>query len=157
MFGQIIESAQRQHAAFLKHPKFGQELRDKKRFGGFLCIADQEGLPLMIHRIGDDPDRESMFKRLSFCQEKAYRLGQHPEHVLSRESRDPAKSMWGGAVRGGLYIWSYSGDPEHLDEVKMMGLAQASGDLANKAIKAILARHPNDYVTGGDSGSTWFL
>lgn len=88
---------------------------DNKR-GGYLCLADEKGTPLLICGIGE-PDNEKVDKYFNYCQEKACRLGANPEHELSFQSRDPDNGKWGGAVRGHNYIASFSGLPERADEL----------------------------------------
>jgi hypothetical protein len=92
------------------------ELRDAGRLGGYFCLATSSGLPLLVASCGS-PGEGKAEKYLAFCQEKARRLGSQPEHSLSLESRDEAQDRWGGAVRGGNFIASFSGFPERLDEV----------------------------------------
>jgi hypothetical protein len=86
--------------------------------GGYLCITDEGGTPILITRVGEgNPEKNNA--RLEFCQEKARRLAAHPEHMLSSQSRDKERQMYGGAVRGTIkkLIVSFSGLPERVDEL----------------------------------------
>lgn len=90
--------------------------------GGYLCIADvATGSPLAITIIGRVPIEKAQ-KHLFYCQEKAQRLATHPEHETSFESRNPDANQWGGAVRSGSFILSFSGFSEQIDEAVMMGI-----------------------------------
>lgn len=93
-----------------------EELVSAGKRGGYLCIARLDGIPLLVVRVGE-PDEAKLARYIEFCQEKAARLAQNPDHVLSRASRDPDQNRFGGAVRGKDYIASFSGFPEDLDEV----------------------------------------
>ena len=97
----------------------------KDRSGGYFCLADAETvLPLLIMAVGQVPV-EKAGKYLSFCQEKAKRLAEHPDHLSSWESRNPEKEQWGGAVRVGEFIFSFSGLPEMGDEAVMLAVADS--------------------------------
>lgn len=114
--------------------------------GGYLCIADETGLPMLIIKIGEDcPEKDS--DRLVFCQEKARRLAAHPEHRLSWESRDPDKQMYGGAVRGSVkkLIVSFSGFPERVDELYALAVLFILSDASLNSPKW-LARQGNEYA-----------
>lgn len=102
--------------------RFGRKKEWAGRSGAYLCIADaSSGLPLFIALVGEVPDDKGE-KYLVFCQEKARRLAAYREHQTSYESRDPGQNKWGGAVRGGEFIFSMSGLPELGDEAVMLAL-----------------------------------
>ncbi len=116
--------------------------------GGYLCAARDDGIPVLIYRIGNSP-KEKVASRIAFCQEKAARIVLYPEHRLSRESADEAKEQYPGAVRASNErILSFSGLPGHLDELFMILLAVRMNYMAKMKARKIIARHPNDYVTG---------
>ena len=93
------------------------------RTGGYFCLANAEtGLPLLVLPLGQVP-LEKAEKYLRLCQEKAKRLAEHLEHLSSWESRNPDKEQWGGAVRVGNLIFSFSGLPEMGDEAVMLAVA----------------------------------
>jgi len=95
-----------------------------KRLGGFFCIANgKTGLPYLVKVVGNPPEdkREAYF---FFAREKARRLAEHPEHMSSWESRNPELDQWGGAVRRGDFIFSFSGLPELADEALILCLLQ---------------------------------
>jgi len=77
--------------------------------GGCFCLADEEtGFPYATMLVGNVP-KEKLSKYFSLCQEKAARLASHPEDIGSWESRNPEKEQWGGAIRFGKLIYSFSG------------------------------------------------
>lgn len=89
--------------------------------GGYLVVADgQIGLPLGSLFIGEVPDDKDA-RYIKLAQEKALRLAANMSvrgHVLSWQSRDPERDLWGGAAYIGMgnVILSFSGFPEELDE-----------------------------------------
>lgn len=92
------------------------ELREKRKFGGYLTIALRDGVPILVALVGV-PEERKREQCLAFSQEKAKRLAQHKDHFRSWESRDPDAQLYGGALRDTDYIVSFSGLPEELDEV----------------------------------------
>ena len=54
-----------------------------------------------------------------YCIEKAGRLGFFSDQCTSWQSRNMAEEKYGGAIRSGQYILSFSGFPEHWDEACM--------------------------------------
>ncbi|MFA6227535.1 MAG: hypothetical protein WC631_03635 [Candidatus Paceibacterota bacterium] len=89
--------------------------RDRK--GGYLCVAEPDGKIVLVMLIGEVPDLEKANLFKTFCQEKATRLAQNPEHISSWQTRDVEKKQYGGAVRTGKgYIYSFSGFTEEVDE-----------------------------------------
>lgn len=111
--------------------------------GGFLCIADAStGTPCLIFSVGEiNEDRRA--KCLAYCQEKALRLSTHPDHLASAESRDEDKGQWGGAIRAGDIIISFSGLPEMLDECLCLELAVYLDRLNVDDVIAIIRRSGN--------------
>ena len=88
-----------------------------------------------------------------FCQEKAKRLVQHPDHKSSWESRNPEAGQWGGAISVsafGSLIFSMSGFPELGDEAIMLVTAEmffksaTDVDISNQ-LEAIANRSNNPY------------
>ena len=55
-------------------------------------------------------------------------LGNNPRHISSWETRDVATCCYGGAIRVGELIFSFSAFPEHWDEACMVALANMSAD-----------------------------
>jgi hypothetical protein len=121
-----------------------------ERKGGYLCVADQNGRPLLILAFGQ-VNEEKLPKYLEFCQEKALRLASHPEHISSWQSRNEAESRYGGAVRGKRYIFSFSGLPEKLDEVMTISLAMRCEDLDTAGADDISCISQNQYFLGNRS------
>jgi hypothetical protein len=94
------------------------------RNGGCLCIANPQGRVLAVFQVGSVQDDEAAKRYWTFCQEKATRLGQNPEHTSSWQTRDESVKKYGGAIRdedGNIY--SFSGLSEFLDEAVSAGAA----------------------------------
>ncbi len=112
--------------------------------GGYLCIADGiNGLPLVTVLMGEVSLQKAP-KYLEFCQEKAARLAGHRDHESSYESRNPGKDRWGGAVRCGNKIFSFSGLPELGDEAVMLKAALLS-NTPIEVLERIAQRSNNPY------------
>jgi len=95
--------------------------------GGYFVLADAAtGLSLLSYFVGEVSDERAV-KYLEFAQEKAQRLSANLQagHVLSWQSRNPVKDMWGGAYYSarGNCILSFSGLPEAWDEAGMLTAA----------------------------------
>lgn len=141
------------HESAVKHAAFAvdwllapgspiaQELRDAGKLGGYFCLATHTGLPLLVTSCGS-PDEGKVERYLTFCQEKARRLGSHLDHFLSLESRDEGKDHWGGAVRGVRFIASFSGFPELLDEVVSAAVLRKMGELDLSTVLRRLKGNP---------------
>lgn len=102
------------------------DLSDDNHLGGYFCIADNaSGEPLDVVRLGDPlPTKEGRYEELA--KEKAARLAANPEHDTSYQSRYPVRDRWGGAVRAGNHILSFSGlSPDRLDEALVLVVARA--------------------------------
>ncbi|GEM_PF-1678999 len=98
----------------------GSRLFCPDRTGGYFCVAyAYSGLPILIAEIGNPP-ADKVERYLTFAQEKAKRLAENPDHKSSWQSRDETKDQWGGAIRAGRYILSFSGFPELVDEAVML-------------------------------------
>jgi len=118
------------------------------RAGGYLCVADaKNGLPLITMLVGEVP-LEKAPKYLEFCQEKAARLAGHPDHQASWQSRNPEKNQWGGAIRFGDKILSFSGLPERGDESAMLLVMAQYGDKNYDASWQIARLTDNQCFTG---------
>jgi hypothetical protein len=102
---------------------FGDQEGWAGRQGGAFCLADaRTGLFHGVALLGlVAPDKVA--KYLEFCQEKAQRLARELRHSSSWESRDPGLRQWGGAIRCGQIILSFSGLPELGDEALMLKVA----------------------------------
>lgn len=112
--------------------------------GGFLCIADAStGAPYLIFNVGEVKE-DQWANCLAYCQEKAHRLAEHPDHLASAESRDEDKHQWGGAIRANGIIISFSGLPEMLDECLCLELAVYLDRLDVDGVIAITQRSGND-------------
>lgn len=91
--------------------------------GGWFCLRGPAGTILKHAPIGEMSD-DKRDRRREVSAEKGFRLHRHPEHGTSRESRDPDKGQWGGAIRTtGGYSLSFSGLPEAWDETVCLIIA----------------------------------
>jgi hypothetical protein len=61
---------------------------------------------------------------LYFSHEKAERLAKHPILISSWQTRVEMLQMYGGAIRCGQFILSFSGFPERWDEILMLLVAR---------------------------------
>jgi hypothetical protein len=95
-------------------------VEDQKPGGYFAVFFDQpDGLPLLVVKVGEQ-DPQKAPDSLRRCLEKGKRLQDCPEHQSSWQSRNPDADEWGGAVRYGDFILSFSGLPELADEELML-------------------------------------
>lgn len=90
--------------------------------GGYLAWTDSNGTLLSAFMWGFMP-MDKAAKRQKFALEKTTRLALHNLHRTSYRSRNPKEECWGGAIRAGEYILSFSGFPEKWDEAAMFVLA----------------------------------
>ncbi len=86
--------------------------------GQYVGVAG-EGLDFFFHHLvnGERLARnrsEACFRRVN---EKLERLKASPELLASWQSRNTDEEMYGGAIRAGEYIFSFSGLSEHADEM----------------------------------------
>ena len=127
-----------------------QQLEEDHRRGGFLCVADLQGRPLLIQAIGK-PSDEKWDACLEFCEEKVRRLGMHPDHYRGWESRNLELLHYGGALRGERHLASFSGFPEGLDEVVAGAALYKGNDLCAADLLHVLA--DNSFVAS--HGAEW--
>jgi hypothetical protein len=116
----IIATEKALYAAFELF-KDTPEWRGRK--GGYLCVLDPiTELPVLHVPIGILlADKVARYRELSL--EKARRLARAWPHFSSYETRDPAANRYGGAIRTGKWILSFSGLPELADEALMIAVA----------------------------------
>ncbi len=99
-----------------------------KRMGRF-CVSDgRTGQKLFPSIVVGEIGPEDTDKRMFVVQEKAGRLARHPEHMSSRQSRNPDAlpwGEWGGAIRipGVDVTMSLTGFPELGDEAILIPAA----------------------------------
>lgn len=66
----------------------------------FEILQNNRVLQTFHSRIGTTfPDFEFEKRCWEFSREKVFRTRQHPEHVCSHQSRNPAESKWGGSAK----------------------------------------------------------
>jgi hypothetical protein len=93
-----------------------------ERAGGVLTVLRRNGQLLLHAELGTIPEEKwEKYHRLSV--EKAVRLCKNFNHVSSWQSRDVMLKKYGGAIRAGDYILSFSGLPELCDEAFVTVLA----------------------------------
>ena len=101
----------------------------KDRTAGYCTVVSKyDGRPLLAFQVGEcKPEKFEQY--WAFSQEKAYRLARliHARHVSSWQSRDENLRRFGGAIRAGDYIFSFSGLPEKADEAVMLRTAILCG------------------------------
>lgn len=95
--------------------------------GGYVCIATRTGKALAIFLVGSVANEIKAAIYRGVCHEKAQRLGNNINHISSWESRNVEIQCYGGAIRAGELIFSFSAFPEHWDEACMVALANMSG------------------------------
>ncbi len=102
------------------------------RSGGYLCVRRSTGSrdlpPLVVILVGSAPLGKAA-KYCNFAQEKAQRLSDHPDHLSSWQTRDESADQYGGSVRGESLIASFSGLPEHADELLVVQVMLQSGQI----------------------------
>lgn len=109
------------------------KLHGTEKRGGYLTVLirgePQISLCSAVGVFSDDPE-----KYLVYSQEKAERLrGFWHQHLSSWESRDPDHGRWGGAIRAGDLIISFSGLPELVDEAVVTAAAYWLGEITEYA------------------------
>jgi hypothetical protein len=120
--------------------------------GGMFCLMEESTGRLVIEPIMIGQITNGKGERyLELCLEKANRLRNQrlvgSDHVLSWQSRDPDKDMWGGAILDDVaVIWSCSGLTEAQDEALMTMGAHNNGRIMN-GVPEIYARiSSNDII-----------
>ncbi len=144
-----ITVANRIFQQMLKHPLLEKICREEGRMGGYFCDGpndNEDPANRLVAQVGD-PNQEKAQKYFDYCVEKECRLGQHPEDLLSRDSRVPEEGKWGGAVRGNKRRGSLSCLPEQADEIFGYAYLVAIGDLEVPEVLDRLERSPNDFET----------
>lgn len=91
--------------------------------GGYLAWTDSNGTPFIAGLMWGIMPVDKAAKRQEYALEKATRLTLHNLHRTSYRSRNPKEERWGGAIRAGEHILSFSGFPEKWDEAAMFVLA----------------------------------
>lgn len=99
---------------------------------------------LMICQVGVIPPKK-LERHFILSQEKAYRLFQNPAHFTSFQSRDTVNSRYGGAVRAGNLILSFSGISELDSEALMTYVAYHADWISrNRALEnAVISKNNN--------------
>ena len=104
------------------------------RTGGFLYLCEPDGRMVCHLRLGI-PDPNKWDKYVAFSAEKAQRLGENPNHLLSWQSRNPEENKWGGAILlPDKRRLSFSGFPEKTDEAYCASLAKCMEWMTTHAV-----------------------
>ncbi len=97
------------------------------RRGGLFCMGRSSVISGALTITYHQPVGPTLAKKRrrynSPSLEKVYRLHRNPNHNSSWQSRKPDFDQWGGAIRAGEYIFSFSGLPELADEAVMLATA----------------------------------
>ena len=100
---------------------------DKIRQAGYFTLRDiATGRVIFTIILGDVP-KEKQEKYLQLSLEKGDRLYKNYKsnfkNFSSWQTRNPDKDLWGGAIRAGKYVLSFSGLSELLDEAFVLEVA----------------------------------
>ena len=127
--------------------------RRPRATGGAFCLTTTDGLPIALVAIGK-PDPEKLPKYLELALEKCVRLGDHIGHELSRQSEEPLKHRYAGAVRDlkREYAMGFSGFPALLDEATILVVQIRLGMQTLKSARKIAALKTRVH----DEGNTFF-
>ncbi len=112
--------------------------------GGHFCIADIEtGTPLLTILLGT---RENDTPTKVAVEEKCIRLGMHPEHVSSWQSRDHMTKKRAGSIRAKNYIFGFAGFPELWDEAVCLSVALEMGEIDTQIAEEIALKSTNSHL-----------
>lgn len=128
------------------------------RSGGFFCLSGENMAPLVLIEPYGEMSEEKRGKYAELAREKLVRLSSFPSHSTSYQSRNPdavivdsqknerSWGKWGGAVRAGDYIASFSGLPELWDEAIMFVLAVRMGWISEADTLRRISRKRNPHL-----------
>jgi hypothetical protein len=127
--------------------KKASELFCPERKGGYFCAQESNfNIPFLISQIGE-PDEIKKKKYFLFSQEKAFRIYIICGTETSWQSRNEKEEKWGGAIRVGKYIFSFSGFPELVDEAVMIVLALRLRIINLETAQKLGSYSNNPYIT----------
>jgi len=114
---------------------------EHSRGGGYLTVLEILDLESSKTRnetrmVGTVPDQDKAGQYYGFSREKPARLYAEILRgvvgaVSSWQTRNESEFRYGGAIRAGRFIFSFSGLPEHADEALMLMLAVHFGFLTH--------------------------
>lgn len=116
---------------------------DATHTGGYFCLSDMRGMPLLIIAVGEIDDKKAD-GCLKYAQEKCRRLV-CSNGLLASNTRDVLSGQYAGAVKGVNHIYSFSGLPEYLDEAAMIILAVRLGELDLTVAKNLADKSQNSF------------
>ncbi|TXH00256.1 MAG: hypothetical protein E6P95_03955 [Candidatus Moraniibacteriota bacterium] len=117
----------------------------KEKDGGYLAIFEISRGNLEVLAAAGYSPQEKIEGRQRVSQEKCIRILANG-HNTSYESRNPAAGLWGGAVRGTDFIFSFSGLPELWDEAAMFVLAIRLRQLREYDVLAQISEERNPHL-----------
>ncbi|QQR78406.1 MAG: hypothetical protein IPJ68_05000 [Candidatus Moraniibacteriota bacterium] len=113
--------------------------------GGYLAWTFADGTPIIAGLMWGEMPLEKTAKRQEFALEKPTRLALYNLHLTSYRTRNPKATIvidgkevpcprFGGAIRAGKYLLSFSGFPEKWDEAAMFVLAIKLGWISRETV-----------------------
>lgn len=126
--------------------------RGDVRFGGYYCLGNEYGQPLLSVLVGRVPLIDAP-RYKGFAEEKVNRLGivrqSRLGHNLSRESEMPELGRFRGAIAGpysNSAIRAFSGYPGSVDEIISAWMGVTEKDFEAKWAMGALASARNEYL-----------
>ena len=148
---QVIRAARGVLDDFLQHPKIGPVLAEKNKCGGYLCVGERGYGIYAVTMLGSHPKEKA--STFSVALAKVQYLLDNPSAIMSREGRNPERGLWGGGLAVPIPtlnttepLLSFSGFPEHVDELFVMALAARMNLLSRRTAVELLTKFPNDYA-----------
>lgn len=142
---QALASAIRVHVAILRHPDFGPRLAAEGKTGSTWLYEDPDGTLITMAHFGTKTEKTPGQRII--VQEKLTRVRKMnwaEGHILSRESRNRALDMYGGAVLAASHHGaSVSGFPELVDEIASFAWHVDLGAMTERKALQILGIKPN--------------
>ncbi|MFZ1654860.1 MAG: hypothetical protein WBO92_02730 [Candidatus Moraniibacteriota bacterium] len=125
--------------------------------GGYFTWTFDDGAPIIAGLLWGFMPLDKALKRQEFALEKATRLALHHMHLTSYRSRNPKATVvidgeevlrprWGGAIRAGKYLLSFSGFPEKWDEAAMFALAIKLGWINQETVFRRISAKRNPHL-----------
>ncbi len=122
-----------------------QRIGNSAKRGGYFCLVEWGpdcSATICSVRIGA-PSNGTALRYEQFAREKAWRLVANHGHMSSWQTRDEMAEKYGGAIRAGKYILSFSGLPEIEDERAMLSVAVRLGLIPELQAAAIARTSSN--------------
>ena len=128
-----------------------QNDRGEQRLGGYYCLGNEHGQPILGMLVGWVPFI-NVLRYKSFAEEKVQRLGilreSKPGHTLSRQSEMPDFGRFRGAIAGSYSnsaVRAFSGYPGSVDEIIAAWMGVTEKDFEPSwAVKTLMSAR-NEY------------